>query len=87
MSKTIFKYPLSVHGTELLIHKGARIMVVGNDPSGNACLWAEVQTDNPTVNRFIACAGTGHSVPEGEYIGTICAIPYMWHFYDEGDRP
>ena len=49
------------------------------------CLWAEVDDDpeQQQVLITIAMVGTGRKIPEGDwqYISTIQAGAFVWHFY------
>ncbi|GAI60505.1 unnamed protein product [marine sediment metagenome] len=78
--KTIHKFPLQVADLqEMKMPKDSTILTV-QVQKGTPCLWALVDTDKETEDRFIRIIGTGHSVPENvlRYIGTFQALENNW---------
>lgn len=90
--KTIYKYPLLITDSQVIrMPAGARIlccqMQTGGPAKGDVCLWAEVDTDRPHVNRTILIAGTGNPFPEKlpekrSYIGSVQDGVFVWHVYE-----
>jgi hypothetical protein len=84
--KTIYKYPLPV-AAKCTLHmpKGARLLCVA-EQNDVWCLWAEVDTAQPSTPRHIIVFGTGHPIPDELvkwYIGTIHMRGYVWHVFEE----
>lgn len=69
--KTIYKYPLEVTDeNQIEMPVGAEILCV-QVQHGIPCIWAKVETDNPSTYTTILTYGTGHPVnPNAAYIGT-----------------
>ena len=90
--RTIFKYKVSPGGhagTELSIPLDGKVLSVGLDPLDDICVWAEVDTDLPTLDVQIICVGTGIPTPrpEGRFLGSVLDRgTYVWHFYVAGDE-
>jgi hypothetical protein len=85
--KTIHKYPLNVGAVKTEMPAGARVLSV-QVQKDIPCLWAEVDTDNPSVYRSFLILGTGHQVPTGdvEYLGTfqLYGGDFVGHVYEVG---
>lgn len=48
--------------------------------NGNICLWAEVNTDEITLQRSFLIIGTGHVIPDDwRYIGSCDDGFFVWH--------
>lgn len=86
--KTIYKYPLDpmflYPDDQMAIQapmnaKFLHIHTQGETPQ----LWAEVDTELPLTAYTIAVVGTGEPIPEGfnQYLGTLHAGSYVWHYY------
>lgn len=84
MRKVIYKYPIwgNVHsiGYEVEMPLTAKILTV-EPQNGQLTIWAEVDPDDQPVRRDINGVGTGHPVPEGEYLTTVQQGSYVWHLY------
>lgn len=73
--RTIFKYPLEIPWTTLMLPVGAVVLTVqlqGDVPT----LWAVVDDDKPKAPRRFATLGTGHAFPwksatQYTYLGTV----------------
>jgi hypothetical protein len=81
--KAIWKFPMPSWDSSIAMPKGANVLCVqmqGNLP----CLWAEVETEAPQVNRTFAAIGTGHQLRGGlkQYVGTVQAGDLVWHIYE-----
>lgn len=74
MSKTIWKFPLTVADVQhVAMPTGAEILCVQTQHEG-PCLWVRVDPSATMEKRSIAIVGTGHPAPEpsdGDYIGTF----------------
>jgi len=70
--KTIWKYPIEIHDLICIeMPKEAEILTVQSQ-KGIICIWALVNTDNPTEQRRFRIYGTGNPVEfNGDYIGTF----------------
>jgi len=84
--KTIWKYEIKKLGfTCLELPKGAVARSCDIDMEGNACVWFEVDSTQPTESHFILAEGTGMSIDPSltlSYIGMINDDGYMWHIYE-----
>lgn len=82
--KTIWKYPLNLleQGTKLGVPKGAVVRHIGTDPQNDLCVWLEVDKSEPWEERKFAYIGTGHEVPDGEYLGSTKQGAFIWHVYE-----
>jgi len=83
---TIHKYSMISDVAIIDMPQGAKILSVGVQRT-EIVIWAQVNTDNPTVtHRFIAF-NTGEAcgaIPE-QFIGTVTVGSIVWHVYDEGE--
>lgn len=75
--KVIYKYPIKVRGwqCEIEIPKGAHNLTVQLDQKTNTpCLWAMVDTNQPTEKRIFQVILTGEIINDGNevftYLGT-----------------
>jgi hypothetical protein len=81
----IYKFPLRITDyQEVTMHKGARIMSVGNQ-NGVLCIWAHVDPKAEPEKRAFHVVGTGHTVPvdANVFIGTVIIDPFVWHVFEE----
>jgi hypothetical protein len=72
--RTIYKYPLFPAQLQIEMPKGARILTA-REQDDTICVWAEVDTEQPSETRVLEVFGTGHLMREEmgvsrEYIGT-----------------
>jgi len=85
--KTIWKFPIKVTDRQTIEAPGiGRILHIGLDPSGGACAWAEVDTDDPPTQVALDIYGTGNPMPPAlpgsrRHVGTIFSGPFVWHAY------
>lgn len=87
MIKIIYKYPL-LHADLQAIEmpRGAQVLTV-QEQFGELRLWALVDPTEPTVERAIRMAGTGHPIDAGHvgrYISTVQQGSFVWHFFEMG---
>jgi len=82
---TIWKYTLQIDDGEMIdMPRGARPLAV-QVQAGDMCLWAAVDSRAPLVRHKFNIGGTGHPLPDGEYIGSVQDGPYVWHIFDGGE--
>ncbi len=89
--RKIHKYPIKTGGhavTRLKVPVGAFFIYAGLDPRGQACVWAEVDTEQKNELVEIHCIGTGISTDEtskaidtGGNIGSFIEENCIWHIY------
>lgn len=80
--KTIWKYPVPLAGEfSVDMPAGARIVEFGRQ-GGDLFVWAVVDDRASYEVRYFEIVGTGHPVPEGEYVGTVHAAPFVWHLFE-----
>lgn len=87
---TVHKYPLPGVGlVGIEMPRAARVLSV-QAQEGRPFLWAQVDTEQPTVRRQFRVAGTGHPL-EGEvvdswaFVGTFQVGPIVIHVWDAGE--
>lgn len=71
--KQVFKYPLEHINQKykFLMPEGAEILTLQLQ-RGQPCMWALVETDNPSEARVFELVGTGDTLKhDGRYIGTF----------------
>jgi hypothetical protein len=71
--RRVYKYPLEITDTQSLrLPAGAEVLHVGFQ-GRNLMLWARVDPEAETVDRWFCVAGTGHSLPKEPllYLGTV----------------
>lgn len=76
--KTIYKYPLEAEDWQAIkMPRGAEILAVqtqGETP----CLWALVDTENDSEERYLRVIGTGHPISsEDKYLRFIGTFQLM----------
>lgn len=86
MSRTIFKYPITLGLTTMSLPHGAIVRHVGVDPNEQLCLWAEIDQSYPSSStpRTFWVLGTGSLIPDDAilYLGTFSQGPLIWHVYE-----
>lgn len=83
---TIFKYPIGIEDMlRVRMPQGAKLLTVQIQPRVGVCLWAEVDTDKPMVDRMIATYGTGDPCHGGKYVATYQFEGLVFHVYDKGE--
>ena len=78
--KRIFKYPLKITDLQKISMPKDSTLLTVQVQNGIPCLWALVDTDKETEERFIGIIGTGNLVPKGilRYIGTFQGLENNW---------
>lgn len=86
MNQAIWKYQLAIEDTQYVqMPRDARLLHVG-EQYGTLCVWALVNPSAPLIGRFILISGTGHSVPNGPYVGSaVMGGAFVWHVFDGGE--
>jgi hypothetical protein len=83
--KTIHKYQLQLADEQPVEMPSGAEIISAHAQYNVPCIWAIVETDNPTVKRSIAMCGTGCPVPVGNYrfVGTTvtCEGALIWHIF------
>lgn len=87
MSKTIWKYPLSVGDlTDVEMPHDSKILCVQKQFT-RPCIWVELNPEADVVKRSFRIFGTGHLIPDDEqlqYIGTFQVADgnLVFHLYE-----
>lgn len=86
MKKRIFKYELSVDGTNISMPVGAEILTVQSQ-NRTLCLWALVDPEAAKEIRYFEVFGTGHPIGydagvSREYIATVQDGGFVWHVFE-----
>lgn len=82
--KTVYKYEIKVADEqEIEMPSGAKVIHAGLDPRNILCLWAVVDTENPSEMQTILIVGTGHPMPPDPIIhaGSFLIWNFMWHVF------
>ncbi len=86
--RTVYKYPIRITDQQVIdVHcdggSPARVLMVGLDPHGVACVWVEVDSDLPAAFPLLVyVCGTGNPVPkDGRHLGSFTSGPFVWHVY------
>ena len=71
--RTIYKYPIEITDFQILKVPQNRKFLTVQVQNEKPYIWAEVDTDSPTVDINIYVFGTGHPIPpiDINYIGTV----------------
>ena len=89
--KTIHKSELAVEDKQTIpMREGAQLLRV-DVQRGKVCLWAMVDTMDPTTYRVIYIRGTGHDahgLVASQYIGTFMLSngELVFHVFDGGEE-
>lgn len=92
--RTIYKYPLlllqAAVGQSVTMPLGAEIRMVGLDPTGAPCIWAEVlalkssEIEEERRTFWLYGTGTPIAVADGlKYVGSWVQGEFVWHLYEE----
>lgn len=79
----VYKYPLTLSPSQTIeMPYGANIVHV-HEQDNRPCLWAEVNTSSPIIERTFCVVATGEDVPMGaRHVGTIHIDWTVWHVYE-----
>ncbi len=85
MAKTIWKFDLRIDDHQYIrMPDGALILKIAVQ-HGQTCLWAEVDPENPMVDRKFFVAGTGHPLdpsPQRRHLETLLIGQFVWHVFE-----
>lgn len=83
MSKTVFKYPLSMDMSHRIELSGPVVhAAMSSHGLPLVCLWAESGVQAPKARTF-EVFGTGHDVPgTAKHIATVHDGIFVWHVYE-----
>ena len=84
--QTVYKYEMSPLIVQVIeIPSGGVCRHVG-EQNGNICLWVEVDTDRPMLDRTLRIVGTGHPLPKDEELDFLGTVPManglVFHIYE-----
>lgn len=87
--RTVWKFPLGEGSAHFTAPAPARPIHAGLDPTGEACVWVEVDDDSPfREERDVVVTGTGTPIPDGAvHIGSFNDNPFVWHVWDVTEYP
>ena len=95
--RTIWRFPITVQddANKVATPRGALLLHVGRSatsPSGQICMWFEVESEAPIEPKYYKVYGTGHEVAglrdyDNKYIATVFDPPFVWHVYQEAGPP
>jgi len=77
--QVIWKYPLELGSNVLSVPQPAKIVAVGLDGRRDMCAWIQHPEAGRKDSVALRVVGTGEGFDTGEYIGTIFALPFVWH--------
>ena len=84
--KHMYKYVIPVQGGDIEVDMPVNTVIqhIGNQSSGEICVWAEVPETELAEIRTFRTIGTGHEVPPMKftYVGTVLDGFYVWHLYE-----
>lgn len=82
----VWKFDIAAQDQRITIPQGAKLLYVATQRKV-PCLWALVDPLAPEVQRRISVVGTGQSVPEGKYVGTLFIMgdALVFHVFDLGE--
>lgn len=80
----IYKYPLVWNGRQTLIAPPLHALDL-QDQKGVPTIWAIVDETAAPIEQTVCIYGTGDTIPgdPGEYLGTIQAGSFVYHFFKE----
>jgi hypothetical protein len=81
MSKRIFKYQAQNATMAFETPSGKVLRVDMQD--GKPTAWVAVDPDDTTIGQRITLAGTGETVPDGEFINTLFSYGFVFHAFVE----
>ena len=87
----IFKYPIVITDhQQIMMPRGANLIHVGPDPSGQLCVWAKTDPKKEHKPVDIWVIGTGNQMPVdaalSAHLGSVNHDPFMWHIFWSSKR-
>ena len=84
--RTIWKIPLNIADKQVIgVPRGGKFLHA-DVKDEELCLWYEVLTESPKVQKMIWVFGTGNPIPDDlhvSYRGTVIVGSFAWHIYEE----
>lgn len=83
--KVIYKYPLAITDVQSIEMPVRSEILCVQMQLDKPCIWAKVETDEPSDVKTIRIYGTGHPIDEdGQYIGTfqLQSEGLVFHVFD-----
>lgn len=82
---TVWKYPIEITDEqEIEMPSGAIILHAGLDPTGQPCVWAQLDPNRPLERRKIYVAGTGGPMSwYHDHISTFVDGSFVWHVFSD----
>jgi hypothetical protein len=88
MSKTIWKFPLSLVDQQVIeLRQGAHVLSVGLDSQSDLCLWAHLDPHEGPLTAKVRIVGTGRPAEGLEryrFLGSVLQGSFVWHVFVEG---
>lgn len=88
--KTVHKFIAKVAGDPMVLHIPVTARVVHFGLQNNQrCVWIELDTDAPKVNRVFEIFGTGWDIDGmAGHCGTLVdPSGFVWHLYEYAETP
>jgi len=85
---TIYKYPIPLVDEPHIVMPRRAVILSVDEQFGQPVLWAQVDTDYPTVTRKLRVVGTGgpaRGTKLSNFLGTVQIEDLVWHIFDEGE--
>lgn len=82
MGDTIWKYPIEVGISEIMLPERAEFLHFGVQGT-QLTVWVRLNPKEPKVLRTVRIYGTGFNAVAGKYIGTCEARGYIWHLFEQ----
>lgn len=81
--RSIWKFPLIITDKQIIEGPIKSVLHVGLDPRGYLCLWAEVDTADPSTDLTVYIVGTGNTIPDEvtTHYGSVMQGSFIWHVY------
>jgi hypothetical protein len=85
--KVIWKFPLAMQGTQLVMMPKAAAILSVQLQNDLPCIWAMVDGDAEKEPRSIHIYGTGHALTDRkvQFIGTIQMGSLVFHVFEDKD--
>ena len=69
--KVIWKSILDPQAQQAIMLPEGAEMLYAREQNEQICVWYRCDPAAPKVARFMAIVGTGHTAPDGKYIGSV----------------
>lgn len=85
-NKKIYKYVLGIGWENQAIKMPKHSVILSIQVQNTQiCVWAEVEENQPIVDKVFVIIGTGHSFDKdilGQYLATVQQGEFVWHIYE-----